>query len=158
MIGEFTWSILRFGKNKGKTLPQIVLSDPDWFFWAVGHGIFRDHLAEEAQDIARKASYIKIPKPDPQNWRVKYQFTRDDKFVDLAIIPIETVNTEAEQAIIGDYLDLSLIHRLQKCDKFGYRILLTKFRHYGSQDSCFRGTAHPGAGCTRATVRGLSPG
>ena len=29
MITEFTWSTLRFGKHKGKTLPQVVLSDPD---------------------------------------------------------------------------------------------------------------------------------
>jgi len=28
------WSTLPFGKHKGKTLPQIVFADPDWFFWA----------------------------------------------------------------------------------------------------------------------------
>jgi hypothetical protein len=35
MATEFQWLQLRFGKHEGKTLPQIVLSDPDYFFWAV---------------------------------------------------------------------------------------------------------------------------
>ena len=130
MITYFTWTTLKFGKHKGKTLPQVVLSDPDWFFWGVGRSIFRDQIAEKAQDIARKATHIKIPKPDPDNWRIKYQFTYDDKFVDLTIIPASTVHIDSSHAMIGTHLDLSLIHRIQKYDKFGYRILLGQFRGY----------------------------
>ena len=130
MITEFTWSTLRFGKHKGKTLPQVVLSDPAWFFWAVGSGLFREPLVEEAQDIAYKATHIKIPKPDPDNWRIKYQFTYDHKFIDLTIIPATTADVGANHAMIGASLDLSLIRRLQTYDKFGYRILLAKFRDY----------------------------
>ena len=130
IVTQLTWSTLQFGKHKGKTLPHVVLSDPDWFFWAVGNGIFREPLVEEAQDIARKATHIKIPRPDPENWRLKYQFTYDDKFLDLIIVPVTTTPIESSHAMIGTYLDLSLIHRLQKYDKFGYRILLDKFREY----------------------------
>jgi hypothetical protein len=130
MITVFEWSTLHFGKHQGKTLPQIVLSDPDWFFWAIGHSIFREQIVEEAQDIARKATHIKIPRPDPENWRFKYQFTSDGKFIALGIIPAKTANIESRYAMIDAWLDLSLIHRLQKYDKFGYRILLAKFRDY----------------------------
>jgi hypothetical protein len=130
MVTQFTWSTLQFGKHKGKTLPEVVLNDPDWFFWAVGHSIFRDQIAEQAQDIARKATHIKIPKPDPDNWRIKYQFTYDDKFMDLTIIPAKTADIGPSHAMIGTYLDLSLIRRLQTYDKFGYRILLAQFRDY----------------------------
>ena len=130
MITEFTWSTLRFGKHEGKTLPQVVLHDPDWFFWAIGHNIFRDQIAEEAQEIASKATHIKIPRPDPENWRIKYQFTPDGKFVGLGVIPTATTDTETEYAMTDACLDLSLIHRLQKYDKFGYRMLLAKFRDY----------------------------
>src|ERR1700730_10435540 len=130
MVTQFTWSTLQFGKHKGKTLPQVVLNDPDWFFWGVGHSIFRDQIAEEAQDIARKATQIKIPKPDPDNWRIKYQFTYDDKFMDLTIIPAKAADIGTSHAMIGTHLDLSLIRGLQTYDKFGYRILLAKFREY----------------------------
>jgi hypothetical protein len=29
------WTIVDFSKHKGKSLPQIILHDPDWFFWAM---------------------------------------------------------------------------------------------------------------------------
>jgi hypothetical protein len=29
------WAKIGYGKHTGKTLPQIILSDPDWFFWAL---------------------------------------------------------------------------------------------------------------------------
>jgi hypothetical protein len=34
------WTTLNFGTHEGKSLPQIVISDPDWFFWAVARGVF----------------------------------------------------------------------------------------------------------------------
>ena len=42
------WTVVNFGKFKDKnlTLPQIVLQDPDWFFWAVGEGVFKVASAE----------------------------------------------------------------------------------------------------------------
>ncbi len=43
----------------------------------------------------------------------------DDKFLDLTIIPLTTADIECMHAIIDPLLDLSLIHRLQKYDKFG---------------------------------------
>jgi hypothetical protein len=35
------WSTLNFGKHAGKTLPQIVFADPDWFFWAIETNVFK---------------------------------------------------------------------------------------------------------------------
>ena len=34
--GESTmnWTTINFGKHQGKTLPQVILDDADWFFWA----------------------------------------------------------------------------------------------------------------------------
>jgi hypothetical protein len=77
------WSKLEFGKHDGKTLPQVVLSDPDWFFWAIDNGVF-DHippaLRAEAKHVLRKATRIKIPKPDPENWQIKYIMDPMEKF------------------------------------------------------------------------------
>ena len=54
------WSAVPFGKYQGKTLPEIIVRDPDWFFWVVPK--LYGKLADEAQDLARKARTIKIPK------------------------------------------------------------------------------------------------
>lgn len=54
MNDNFIWSELTFGKHQGKTLPKVVLSDPDWFFWALRKKLFRPPLAAEAEDIAYK--------------------------------------------------------------------------------------------------------
>lgn len=55
------WRILPFGKYKGKTLPQIVFADPDWFFWVVAVGFKSGALAVEAEKIRHRATHIRIP-------------------------------------------------------------------------------------------------
>ena len=44
------WTELNFGKHAGKSLPQILFADPDWFFWAVDNNVFanRPALSQEA--------------------------------------------------------------------------------------------------------------
>ena len=65
------WSTLEIGKHPGRSLPQILFSDPDYFFWAVEKKIFQGRLAAEAAELAWKARHIKIPQPDPENWCVE---------------------------------------------------------------------------------------
>ena len=128
MATQFEWLKLDFGKHEGKTLPQVALSDPDYFFWAVSHRIFRDPLTEQADEIAAKATRIKIPKPDPEHWRIKYQFSYDDKFQNFSIIPAKDADLHSSHAIIGPCLDLSVPRSFKRYDKFGYSHLLKKFR------------------------------
>jgi len=68
------WSIVSFGKHRGKTLPQIIFSDPDWFFWAIEKGVFKNKgsLATEAQEVHKKATKIKIPNNDNDELVVEY--------------------------------------------------------------------------------------
>jgi hypothetical protein len=54
------WSTVPFGKYAGKTLPEIIVRDLDWFFWVVPKLYGR--IADEAQDLAQRARAIKIPK------------------------------------------------------------------------------------------------
>src|SRR5262249_2558093 len=65
------WTIVTFGKYLGKSLPQILVLDPDWFFWMLPK--LKGRLADEAQDLARKATAIKIPGPNGKNQRVEYR-------------------------------------------------------------------------------------
>ena len=51
------WSVVTFGEHKGETLPQVIFSDPDWFFWAMakGESFHWGKLKQEAEEIDRKS-------------------------------------------------------------------------------------------------------
>ena len=73
------WSVLKFGKYKGKSLPQVVFTDPDWFFWAYKRSVFRNkgRLEPESDEINKKACSIRIPRPDHKKYVVEYYFDLD---------------------------------------------------------------------------------
>ena len=83
------WSILTFGKHKGKTLPQVALEDPDWFFIAYERGEFtRRKLLSEANEMFEKATSIKVPYAEGERRVAEYSvdpFTR--KFLTVKIVP-----------------------------------------------------------------------
>ena len=83
-------SILNFGKHEGKSLPEVLLHDPDWFFWAIENHVLEKRLglAAEARDLDFKARNIKIPKPDTEHWRVNYLFDHRDKFWGFSLVPV----------------------------------------------------------------------
>jgi len=131
MATKFTWTPLRFGKYEGNTLPWIILKDADWFYWAFGKNLFRGRQDEEAAEIGRKSCSIKIPKSDPENWRIEYQFTYDDKFAGFSIIDEKSAESAPGNSKISTHLDLSLPRRMKKYDKFGNELMLGDFRdHY----------------------------
>lgn len=130
MANYLTWTPLRFGKHEGKTLPQAVLSDPVYFFWAFDRGIFRDPQDSEAEEVAYRARHIKRPKPDPENWRVEYEFSLDNKFVDFSFIQAENANHQLSYTKIDKYLDLSLPPSMKFYDKTGGKLLIQKFKYY----------------------------
>ena len=75
------WARVPFGKYTGKTLPEILVRDPDWFFWVLPK--LYGKLASEAQDLARKARAIKILKSDQGKWEVEYRYEFGDRFAVL---------------------------------------------------------------------------
>ncbi len=72
MIDEIKWSELNFGKYRGKTLPEIATSDPDWYYSHFRRKLFPPPLDEQADLIAYQLDNIKPPRPDPDNWRFDY--------------------------------------------------------------------------------------
>jgi hypothetical protein len=121
------WCILDFGRHEGKSLPQILLSDPDYFFWAMEKKKFSpgSHLSAQANDLAFKARHIKIPKPDAENWRVKYIFHFQGK-----LCGFELIKEPPPADVCPDYLDLSIVRQLNEYDKLGNKLLLRDFKHY----------------------------
>jgi hypothetical protein len=80
------WTTLNFGKHAGLSLPQIILADADWFFWAYNRDVFWGRLAVEAEELAARATAIKIPKRDPENWEIEYRFEDDGRFMEFGFV------------------------------------------------------------------------
>ena len=86
------WETLNFGKHRGRTLPQVVLSDPNWFFWAVSKGVFDGRLEFEAnaEALEQRARNIKIRKRRPKKWEVEYRWDRDGRFLGIGIVEADS--------------------------------------------------------------------
>ena len=101
-----SWSVLPFGKYRGKTLPQIIVRDLDWFFWMLPK--FYGRVADEAQDISRKARAIKIPNQDGRDLQVEYRYDIDGRFRGFTFVEADGARY-FRWATRLPYLDLSRI-------------------------------------------------
>lgn len=129
---DAVWSSLRIGKHNGKTLPQILLTDPDYFFWATEQDdFFRGRLGNEAKNIYRKARRIKIPKPDPENWRVEYYLSPDGKFSHFDIVesgrPRHIGSSKTSRA---EKVDFAYVRQTRDYDKLGYKLFIKSFKYF----------------------------
>jgi hypothetical protein len=124
------WTRLGFGKHKGKILPQVLLTDPDWFHWAViENAIFWGPLEQEAADLVAKAAEIRIPKRNPKNWSVEYVFDRDGRFEGWDIVKADSrMHRGSDYRERSDHLDLFIVAERKTYDKGGNKKLLRGFR------------------------------
>jgi hypothetical protein len=130
------WTRLPFGKHRGKTLPQVLLTDPDWFYWAaVQNTIFWGPLAQEAADLAAKAARLKIPKRNRKKWAVEYVFDRDGRFERWDIVKADSwMHRGSGYRERSDCLDLFTVAERKTYDKGGNKKLIRGFRrlYFGS--------------------------
>jgi len=118
------WTTVPFGRHKGKTLPEIIVRDLDWFFWALPKLYGR--LAYEAQELARKVRAIKVPKSDKGKLEVEYQYEIDHRFCGLSFVRADSAQYTRWTTRLP-YLDLSWPLR-RKYDKRAGRIMIRDFR------------------------------
>ena len=122
------WSTVPFGKYAGKTLPEIIVRDLDWFFWVVPK--LYGKLAEEAEELVRRARAIKIPNSRRKRLEVEYRYEHGNRFCGFAFVNASSVRYSRWASRLPN-LDLSLPLRRKKYDKRGGRILIRDFRiHY----------------------------
>jgi hypothetical protein len=137
------WSKLPFGKYQGKTLPQIVLSDSDWFFWAVESNVFQKHgeqVAGEARDIDRKARNIRVPCKEGEDLVVEYVINSQTGMLrDMKIVPRSKLLHEGSSPTDRkEVIDLSFPRRYKNYDKLGSEFLLESAKYYLFGDSKYR--------------------
>jgi hypothetical protein len=66
------WTTIRFGKYRGKSLPEIIFDDADYFFFLYENKFFHYDLAKEAEVSYRRARSIKVPSRNGKKMFVKY--------------------------------------------------------------------------------------
>jgi hypothetical protein len=138
------WSKLWFGRHKGKTLPQVVFKDPDWFFWAVGAGIFkkRGRLLNEAKEIYRKSQSIRIPKNGSKKLVVEYfVHPSTEKFACMEIVPASRPDhVGSSDTFRSEVIDLSVLREISSYDKLGGNLLISNLKYYLFGSSSYRMT------------------
>lgn len=119
------WTTLNFGKHAGRTLPQVLLKDPNWFFWAVSK--LYGPLASEAAILAHRATHIRIPKRRPKKWQVEYRRDADGRFLGCQIVKVDS---PVHGSVFGrlPWFDLSYVRRGNIHDIRDCRRLIQDFR------------------------------
>lgn len=133
------WTKIFYVKKelRGKTLPEIVIKDPDYFFFCYEKNFFEGEFKSEAITIYKRAQAIRIPNSEGNDLIIEYSFhPRTGKFLDFEIIP------RSQPRHIGDtytfrkdVIDLYLPRKKAEYDKLGNKNMIKglKFilgRHY----------------------------
>jgi hypothetical protein len=121
------WTTLNFGKHAGRTLPLVVLSDPNWFFWAVSKGVFNGRLGFEADALERRATNIRIPKRHPKKWEIEYRWDRDGRFLGFDFVEAKSSFHHPLSSRLP-HLDLAYVRRGNIHDIRDCRRLINDFR------------------------------
>lgn len=136
------WSELRFGKHSGKTLPQVIFSDPDWFFWAIDNKVFDNKgplVKKEAADIERKATSIRIPNNADKKLVAEYIIhSPTGKFARMQIIPADRGQHQGSSPTFrSDVIDMSAPRQFANYDKLGGNLLVSsvKFALFGDKSA-----------------------
>jgi len=127
------WTEVNFGKwkDKGKTLPQILVADPDWFFWAFEQGAFKGSLAMQAATLARRARSIKLPAALAKTHVVQHWISHDGKYAHFDMIEKSRgPHHGSSQEVRRPTLDMSFPRSIQQYDKLGCKHLLSSFKHH----------------------------
>jgi hypothetical protein len=122
------WIPMPFGRYTGLTLPQVLFTDPDYFFWV--RGILKGALAIEAEQVARRACRIRIPREPAEAFVVDYFFEPGGQFVCFSIVPKDKERHLSSHEIHREnHLDFSRIRNRRQYAKREYVRFLRCFRN-----------------------------
>jgi hypothetical protein len=122
------WTPLDFGKHSGKTLPQILFKDPDWFFWAYEEDAFAyqdRQVLDEVERVYQRATSIRIPARYGPDVAVEYVVS-DGRFEGLKLTPADAVvggGIKSTSRLKWTF-DMSVPRKWRDYDKAGMRIMV----------------------------------
>ena len=128
------WTELELGKHTGRTLPEVMFKDADWFFWAYSMGRFKGSplYGREAADIYRKSRSIKVPQRGDEQLVAEYIVDpRRHNFRGLDLVPISRPPHQGySQTFRLPVIDMAKIWEIAKYDKGGYQRLISDLKLY----------------------------
>jgi hypothetical protein len=127
------WTTLTFGKYAGKTLPQVLFSDPDWFFWAFESGAFKTGKQKaEAEQLHYKATHIKVPQSGKEKMVVDHFIHRPTmKYSHFEVVPEDRErHAGASPTLRDDVIDMRVPRQIAKYDKTGNKTLITSLKYH----------------------------
>lgn len=135
------WTILNFGKHKGKTLLQVLFTDPDWFFYFYEENRFWGRYAKEAEDLYHKARSIRIPQKEGEDLLATYRLHKPTKkFGEIEVVSREKLlQYDSSLWMVGNVFDLALPRYNSAYDKLGNKHFLQDLKFYllGNEDRRF---------------------
>jgi hypothetical protein len=125
------WTTVDFGMYKSAILsiPEVILRDPDWFFWACENNAFPGHCARQVADLAQKEVNIKIPEQYRRHGAVEYFYESGGIFDDFDVVHSSDQPSTGRKSTRSDRLDLSLPHACSQFAKEGSRGMMCTFRN-----------------------------
>ena len=124
------WTPLQTEKHRGKTLPQVVFSDPDWFFHLHKKNWFDFNHYYEAEELYQRATSIRIPQADAGEKReIEYVFLYE-KFDHMKLVP-ESIpyHWGSSRTSRNDIIDLSVPFSHSRYDKRAGKIIISNLKH-----------------------------
>ncbi len=112
------------GKYKGYTLPEILVKDPNYFFWLAEAPDWPVAIATEAKLLHWRATHIKLPKKKGKKQAAEY--VRSGKeFGKLRVVPRGALKKSTPSAVErGKFIDLSVPRKYDSYDKDGSKRLV----------------------------------
>lgn len=128
------WNTLDFGKHEGKSLPQVLFSDPDWFFWAYRQEVFKSRPAfrSQAEDLYKKATHIKVRQSGSEKMVAEHFIHHPTmKYSHFSVVPASRSHHEGSSPTFReDVIDMSAPRRFAKYDKIGCKSLVSSLKHH----------------------------
>lgn len=126
------WTALKSGNYVGKTLPQVLLTDPSWFYLVYKKGYTKDwgKFAKEADEIYKKSRAIKIPHNEDNNLMIEYGYSQStEKFIGMEVVSsTQEAHRGTTLTTRKSLIDLAMFLLRIGTDKMGGRIIIACFK------------------------------
>jgi len=111
------WRVIDFGKHAGKTLTEILMEDPAWFYWGIDNNVFRHNTGflAEASELSIKGRFIKLPQSIYEDVYIEFIFNAKNsyKYKSLRLVPSIQPEDLSIPKIRNRHIDLSIFYNMK---------------------------------------------
>ena len=104
------WEPLKLPRHAGKTLPQVVWTEPGYLFWLVENQVLGGHDGANAVRLANLSRSIRIPLTGTP-MMAEYVVDRAGRFSSLELVP---ASQPSSGSLRLDRLDLGIAHDMAR--------------------------------------------